>query len=80
MPVYEYYCDNCRRDGLPPPPLRIDSRARHIMRPSVGSRKFSREERQRMAISLGLRVGALVLTFGVLLGSVVVGIASAQTP
>jgi mono/diheme cytochrome c family protein len=33
-----------------------------------------------MAISLSFRAGALVLTFGVLLGSVEVGIASAQTP
>jgi mono/diheme cytochrome c family protein len=33
-----------------------------------------------MSISLSPRVGALVLSFGVLLGSGVVGIASAQTP
>jgi mono/diheme cytochrome c family protein len=33
-----------------------------------------------MSISLNPRAGALILTFGVLLGGAVVGIASAQTP
>ncbi len=33
-----------------------------------------------MSISLSPRAGALILTFGVLLGSAVVGIGSAQTP